>query len=362
MLRDISILVFITVVMTLAVAAYSSDAAGSILLRERAEVSIGQVMLADIAVLDEGVRPLGGVVVATLQGHVTQVTVTLADVRRALDERGVHWGRVSLRGYRACTVTREGVAATTATPVAVDPSPATTDEAQPLANVHGEIDARRANTLEEVVVDRIAVLAGVPRDELVVSFGEGDRRLLSASIIGARYEIEPMSGTGLGLVPVTIRRYRAQSGVTETLRVKAEVAHRTLAVVVKQSVSRGQTFVPGDVEVREVMLTSPHGRPMTDLDMVIGQTAAALLRDGAVLYPEHLRSPVMVRRGQLVTVRALAGGLVVRTVCRAAEDGTLGDLIHVRNERSKQTLTVRVTGMQEAAVELDLVSREGGEL
>ncbi len=356
-LRDISILVFITVVMALAVAAYSSDpSVGVIRLRERAVVSIGQVMLADVAELDPGTLALGGVVVASLQDKQTQVTVTLADVRRALDERGVHWGRVSLTGFRACAIARDGVE-----PVAVAPVADGGDDAQPLANVEGEIDARRANTLEEIVIDRIAALAGVPRDELVVTFGEGDRKLLSASIVGARFEIEPLSGTGLGLVPVTIRRYRLQTGVTETLRVKAEAAHRTLAVVLKQGVSRGQTFAPGDVEVREVTITSPHGRPLTDVDDVIGQTAAALLREGAVVYPEHLRSPVMVKRGQLVTVRALAGGLVVRTICRATEDGTLGDLVQVRNERSKQVLVVRVTGVQEAAVELDLVTRAGGE-
>lgn len=370
--RDITILLVITAVMLLAVTLRAQGASGGggvgvITLRDRAEVSIDQVMLGDVAALDEVSREWAGVVVSAGQGAT--VTVTLDDVRRALDERGVHWGHLTLRGYRTCTVTRVGGAAVApaaavtraAAPVAIADHAG--DDAPMLANPGGEADVRRG-TLHDVVLDRIAALAGCPREELVVELSEADRTLLSVPVVGARFEIEPLSGTGLGLVPVTIRRYRVQTGVTETLRVRPMVARRMLAAVLVTDMSKGQTFAPADVTVREVLIDSPHGVPLTDADAVIGQTASALLREGTVLYAEHLRSPVLVKRGQLVTVRALAGGLVIRTVCRASEDGTLGDAIKVRNERSREDVVVRVTGPQEAAVELDLsvsgASSQGG--
>jgi flagella basal body P-ring formation protein FlgA len=71
-----------------------------------------------------------------------------------------------------------------------------------------------------------------------------------------------------------------------------------------------------------------------------------------VLYPEDVKSPVLVERGQLITVRCFTDGLVIRTVARAMDEGSKNDTIKVRNESSRETFTCTVTGPRRAAVNM----------
>ena len=59
---------------------------------------------------------------------------------------------------------------------------------------------------------------------------------------------------------------------------------------------------------------------------------------------DDVRPPVMVKRGELITVQCMTDGLLIKTVGRAAEQGVLGDLIQVRNEQSREQYVVRITG------------------
>ncbi|MCX5662767.1 MAG: flagella basal body P-ring formation protein FlgA [Planctomycetota bacterium] len=77
------------------------------------------------------------------------------------------------------------------------------------------------------------------------------------------------------------------------------------------------------------------------------------LRAGTVVGPQHLRSPTVIRRGDAIVIRCISGGLVVKTVGRAGQDGGVGDVITARNERSRDAsglLSVRVTGPGEGVI------------
>lgn len=334
------LLIFTCMVVLLGPVVRAVDASGSIRLKAQAELAHDEVLLRHIADLEgQAAEAYADVIVAKLPAQSASVTVTHQDVRSALDAAGAHWGRLSLRGFQSCIVRHvasdQPVAQQTAT-----------------ANPAEVLDTTSPMTLRELVVTRLASLSGVNRHELVIRFSDRDEAQLAVSSMADRFEIEPLSTEVLGRVPLSIRRLRGDQ-VIETVRVQADVSRRMLAVVARGGIARGQTFAPSDVEVREVMLTSARGEPATDPRAVIGQVAAAVLRADTVIYPEHVQSPLMVRRGELVTVRALAGGLSVRTVARAMDDGPLGQQIQVRNERSRQTFLVQVTGPQQVVVDTD---------
>src|SRR5690606_12627577 len=107
------------------------------------------------------------------------------------------------------------------------------------------------------------------------------------------------------------------------------------------------------VEVKEVWLADSRSQPITDPKLVIGQRSTVLLRPGTPVLPDHIEQPVLVERGELITVRCIAGGLVIRTVARASEAGAMDQLIHVRNEATRETFVATVTGSREAIVHLD---------
>ncbi|MEX0652913.1 MAG: flagellar basal body P-ring formation chaperone FlgA [Phycisphaeraceae bacterium] len=318
--------------------------AGSIRLHNVASVQGRDVRLADIAELTgERAEILADTVIARFNEGRSELTLRHAQVRKALDVHDVHWGLVSLRGHSSCTVRQRPDE-----PAADDREPR--DEPAVASNVESEIDLNTAMTLRARIVEMIEQLSGAAREDLRIHFNDRDADRLDLSVVTHRFELEPGSTAGVGRVPVTVRQYR-HGAVVEEFSITVDVERRVLALVARRTIGRGDAFTKDAVRVREVYLGSDRGQPLDDPDLVAGQHAAAVLREGAVVYPEHVRSPVLVRRGELVTVRALVGDLVVRTVGRASEEGARDEVIQVRNEGSRDTFYATVTGRREVVVQ-----------
>jgi len=309
----------------------------TIQLHDRATVDGHQIHLSDVAHLEgDQAAALRNILVGTIETGDRPVTITLDQLRMGLSKHVANWGKVTLRGYTACRVDR----------LVADPTPAATiPTAPPATNPIEEVSLSTVSTLRDRVVEMIQQLSGIAPADLRVEFVDNDREILAQNDHQGRLEIEPMSSTLLGRVPVVIRRYR-DGRLVDTHRVTGEIAQRHMAVVAKNGVGRGQTFAPSDVEIQEVYLDNNADQVFGDLSQVIGRVAGSVVRSGAVVRRHQLRSPLLVRRGDLITVRCLSNGLVIKTVGRATEDGALDQLIHVRNDLSRQQYAVRVTGPQ----------------
>jgi flagella basal body P-ring formation protein FlgA len=236
--------------------------------------------------------------------------------------------------------------------------PVAAETATAIANPKAVVALGGPVTVRDRVVELIAKLSGADKNDLRITFADGDEKLLSRPAVGGeRFEFEPLSSTGIGRVPVMVRRWRGQKMTTE--RVTADVSRRYLAVVATGAVSRGEVLTGDDVEIKEVYLDESRGTPMADLSRVVGQECTAQLRAGAVVFASSLKSPVLVKRGDMMTVRCIVGSLVVKTTARAVEDGSMGDAIQVRNERSRGTFYVKVTGSQEGLAVIDAPTAAG---
>lgn len=308
-----------------------------------------QITLRDVAELDGRLAEFYADTPVADFGEGRHAVVTLDRVRQILDAQRINWGLVSLSGYASCRVTRLQPPAPAP---GLEGDAAETPSIAVAANVEDEVTLDSATSLKTLVLDKLSQFAAAPPSELRVAFSERDERALRRSVVGQRFEVEPRSISGIGRVPLTIRRYEGED-VVETIQVTADVEKRCLAVVVKHGVSRGDMFTRDSVEVREVWRRDDRAQPLSDPKLVINQVAAAQLRPGAVVLASHVESPMLVRRGELITVRCITGGLVVRTVGRAAEDGGMDDLIQVRNETTRQNYIATVTGPREASIQLD---------
>src|SRR5690606_12949899 len=184
--------------------------------------------------------------------------------------------------------------------------------------------------------------AGGDAATLRISFDERDETVLSTEAWRDRWEIEPATSATLGRVPLVVRRYNAADEVIETHRITAQVLRRSLAVVTTRTISKGRLFTPDDLQIREVYLSSDRVQPVTDAAQVTGQTCGRTLRADAIIESADVQPPVLVKRGDKVTVRSISGPLVVRMVGRATEDGGRDDLIRVRNDMSRDEFMARV--------------------
>ncbi len=114
-------------------------------------------------------------------------------------------------------------------------------------------------------------------------------------------------------------------------------------------------LVPGDtVQVTDVKFAQRSAvqadNPFYRLEDVVGLQTVGAIVEGQVLDRADVRSPVLVRRGDAVTVFSRSAGIQVRTTGRAQEEGGRGDLITVESMLNRQRFFARVTGIHEVEV------------
>lgn len=345
--------------------AVDTAAAADIRLREEVVVAEATVYLRDVAELEgEAAQQFADVVVATFANEQRELAVTMPQVRALLEARSeMNWAMVRLRGYGKCTVYRtamekvdDAVAAASVkkeVPVAASPV---------LANPRVPVSVEAPLTLRERAIAYLREFAGGEPADLVITFEGGGLELLDQPAIHGRWEFEPATAAKLGRIPLTLRRYDEADAVVESHRVVAHVARRMLVAVTVRSMTRGQLFTHNDVEIREVHVSDHRVTPVTELSQVIGQTCAGLKHANSIIDVRDIAPAVLVKRGDKVTVRSMAGPLVVRMVGQAMESGARDEVIRVRNDSSRQEFLARVTGPQQVVVVQDdrLSEQSGG--
>ncbi len=343
--------------------------ADDVRLRSRAEARGPEVTLGDIADLSgDDAAALRTMIVGRFGAGQATVRIALRDVRQCLQDGGVNWALLSLKGFGSCQVTR-GVAQEAVAPAAVMPD--AVDEAVPfvsaeapiaapavvLANPRQAVGVDTPMTLRDRALNWIEEWTGIARSALRISWSERDLATLAAEAVGDRYEFAPRSRSTLGRLALQIHRYRGDE-LVDTYTLNPEVERRVIAVVAKRTISRRDMIAPDQVELREVYLDRDDLAYLTDPEEVTGTQAATLLRADTIVQARHVRIPPVIKKGDLVQVRCFVGNLVITTQALALDDGARDDAIRVRNERrdSRLAYTVRVTGPRQAVLDRHDVS------
>ncbi len=334
----------ILAILILATAAHS--AAESIRLHDQIGTVGPAIRLMDIAELEgQYAESLGELVVGRFAEGQNEMSVQLATVRRVLSESQANWGNLSLRGKSSCVVIRLSNLNESDTATVANDRAVTTNNELAIDQANAE------RTVSTLLIQEIVTLNQATLAELEITFrGNADEAAwLNRSAAVGRYEIQPMSRSGLGRVPLKVRRYDA-SGMVEEVTLTAEVARRVVAVVATQQIRRGEVFTHQNVGLQETLVTADHGEALDSTQLVLGQSSASALREGSVVLADHVAADVLVQRGDLVTVACVSGSLVVRTVGRASEDGVLGDIVAVRNPETRETFYATVSGRRQATI------------
>jgi len=325
------------------------------------------IRLGEVARLDgPAAQAQADLVLGAFDAGEGERSVTLAAVRGKLTEQGVHWGRLTLRGPEQVAVRRLALAEPDA---AVDPSLIEADaraEANPTPAVttDGSDDATVREpavglTLRQLVRQRIERMSAADPADLRIRFDDPDDATWDLSELDGRFEIQPAGEDALGRLPLTVRQYRGTELIA-THRLRVEVARRVDAVLAARPIQRGQTITADDLGRQSHWLDSSRVEPAVRIEPLVGQVAARTIRSGSIIEPDDVERPALVQRGELITVRAISGGLVVKTVARAAEDGARGQIIEVRSHlpRDRRTYHARVSGPREAVLLIDAVAIE----
>jgi len=132
--------------------------------------------------------------------------------------------------------------------------------------------------------------------------------------------------------------------------IEAGVAAAPPVVVSVESLPRGAPVRATDVAL--VRLPPEQGPPegLHSLEEIVGKETTRAIPKGKVVAADWVRSPLLVRRGDVVTVSARSGGVCVRTTARARDDGSLGELVAVESLTDRSTYYARVVRPREVEV------------
>lgn len=164
--------------------------------------------------------------------------------------------------------------------------------------------------------------------------------------------LNPVSGRFL------VRVRAGESG--SVVAIAGTARERVEYPVLVRAVERGETINAKDIDYVESAEIRPAAY-VRSADDLVGMEARRPLREGAPVRVSDVVAPVLVKRGELVTMTYVAAGLKLTHMGVALQSGAKGDVIDIKNVRSERVLKAVVSGRNTAAVASPRQLAAGGE-
>jgi len=209
-----------------------------------------------------------------------------------------------------------------------------------------------AGTVRMRVSALLARVFDASPSDLRLRFSARDDSLLSTLLAGRRIEIQPGVTKRAGeRIPVTIWMYKGDHVATRrTVLVEAQVRKRVL--IMTADVQR-KAPIDASIVRKEDRWISPGGpKTVESLEEIKGSVARARIASGAVLRATMLESPIVIRKGERITIHCLGESIVLKVRARALSSGRVGERIECKMEGASQIFVARVDGPGRAVIAL----------
>jgi len=180
-------------------------------------------------------------------------------------------------------------------------------------------------------------------------------------IASAGEDLEVTGGKDPWTGPQQFQLTATVGGELKQTTVRTTVTAPPTLVVAERSLPRGAVIREGDVRLQAGATPKGDLHPFHSIDEVIGKEAPRGLVEGQILDDHAVRPPLLVHRGEIVTVFARCGGVQVRTTARSREDGSHNDLVPVETLSDRNPYFARVIGVQEVEVYAHALTAPGDE-
>jgi flagella basal body P-ring formation protein FlgA len=137
-----------------------------------------------------------------------------------------------------------------------------------------------------------------------------------------------------------------------------QLAHPTVVAVAARGLTRGSVIRPEDIVLSGNVAPGEQGNGFRSTEELIGREVTKGVAEGRVIDRGDVRAPVVVRRGDVVTVYARSPGIRIKTLARARDDGGVGDLVGLESLYDRKTFFARVCGVQEVEIYARAVQAE----
>lgn len=313
------------------------------------------IRLSDVAELEgpEAIA-LGSVVVARLADPASAQEISLRSVRAALEDAGAHWGRVNLSGGDVVVRPRRRTAAAPVamTGVSLDGAGRTKPgKGRPAADDQIAATILNDGTLRATLAREIIRSLGAAPDSVRIIFDVADRTHLALRADAHRFEIQAEDRLSTDRATVLVRVW-THDRVTERFRITFSTLINATTAVLRHGLDRGDPVTAADFDFKTQWLKPVEARLACPPADAIERVATRRLEAGSIIRHKHVQPPVVIERGQRVTVRCLVGGTVISLQAEALADGAAGETIEFKKLGERSTFLASVTAPGEAIVDL----------
>ncbi len=179
--------------------------------------------------------------------------------------------------------------------------------------------------------------------KLSVKFNPVIRDLLALSEPAYQFEIEPQKRRAkwVGLVALKVRVFQ-RGELIQTVPILVRVDLSVKVLVARRKINSKAIVSKRDVEWSWRSIKELRGKEPVKMSDLSSMRSKHLIPSGCILTKDLFEPIPLVKRGQLVTVIYHNGGLEIKTVGKAMRTGCKGEIIPVRNERSKNIFQAKV--------------------
>lgn len=160
--------------------------------------------------------------------------------------------------------------------------------------------------------------------------------LASAVILEAH--ITPPNSDGVAFAHL-LTRFNSE---TSSHEIELQLTAHPSIIVASSAISRGTKLSKGMFELRPTPQNEIPSGAITDFDLIVGMQANAALRASQPVTFAMIGEPVVVRRGDMVELRVVGGGVSVTTNARTLSEGVVNELIEVETISPRKRVIARV--------------------
>jgi len=171
------------------------------------------------------------------------------------------------------------------------------------------------------------------RQEAEITIGRMDRRLRLSECSTTPTAFLSQGAKLQGKVSVGLR---CMGEKPWTVYIPAHIKNFAQVVTAAHSLSRGTQISDSDVMTVRQDISQLRGDYFTQNKNIVGKILKRSMSAGQAISARHVKPPLLVHRGDEVTILATVGGLKVRGKGKALQDAALGQRIPVRNIQSKR--------------------------
>lgn len=113
-------------------------------------------------------------------------------------------------------------------------------------------------------------------------------------------------------------------------------------VMANQEISQGEVLNTDMLILKKFNISNQHTELFYNVDEVVGMSAKRTLQAMKPITTLQLAMPMLVKRGQVVTIVSQIGGISAQAAGVALKNGHKGDVIRVRNDFSQRVVTAAV--------------------